>query len=503
MTTKTWLCTTALVCGHLLAAVSAAAAPSAEVCSGSVVVWDHKVRKADREELKVEARVRAFQDLAAQASVRASVVSTDRKASWLNEAEEGTFQERFLSLTTSRSSITITELLHGGEYRYDGNKKRMGVRYCLPQDQFQQARSEIEQEWARIEDQLRDRFADLERAIRDDDLSYASELFPALKSDVSDLVMDREDYTSVLTGKKNTFKGWLELWSDQVRSDRAYASYCVNEARILVDDARLEKAQNFVDEAIKTDRRYVPALELGRTIDQRWSERAQALQSAVSAASVGKESKANRQLEFARSIDREEAVSYGDVRTRVNGLLASFKEDNPRWTVGIDTAYGTLGADPKATYELYADSGYYYDVRVSRPLMLGLTGRVRIGRFLQTWISGSYGTAQASFSSWSEGFMTTGNLKAGFGYRSIRNAGRKMSFQAGAGIAQENAKIKPYVSGLDNQSDSRLGYFARLAIEGRNASFWVEHGFGFKDDNEYSPIVWSDSWMVGFLWSFH
>jgi len=477
-------------------------ASETEICSGSVVVWDHKVRKAEREALKIEAKTRAFQDLATQASVRAAFVSTDRKASWWNDAEGGTFHERFLSLTTSRSAVTITELMHGGDYRYNGNKKRMGVRYCLSRSRFQRARSEIQEEWNRIEAQLRDRFEDLERAIRANDLQYASELFPALKSDVSDLVMDREEYTSVFNGKSNTFKAWLELWSGQVRSERAYAGYCVNQARTLIDEARLEKAQSFVYEAIKTDRHNVPALELDRTIDRRWDERARVLQTAVSAASVGRERKANRQLNLARSIDREEAVNYGDVRTRVDGMLASFKEDNPRWSVGIDTAYGTLGANSKATFDRYAGKGIY-DVRVSNPLMLGLTGRVRIGRFLQTWASGSYGTSQASFGSWSEGFMSTSNFRLGVGYRTIRNARRKMSFQIGGGFVQESAKIKPHVSGLDKQSDGRQGYFARLAVEGRNLSFWVEHGFGFDDVSEPSPIVWSDSWMVGFLWSFH
>ena len=99
--------------------------------------------------------------------------------------------------------------------------------------------------------------------------------------------------------------------------------------------------------------------------------------------------------------------------------------------------------------------------------------------------------------------MSVNNLALGFGYRSIRNADRKLSFQVGGGVAQENAKIKPEIPGLDDQSDSRQAAFVRVAAEGFNATFWVQYGIGFEDETEPSPIVWSDSVVFGVLWSFH
>ena len=360
-----------------------------QVCSGSVIVWDHKVRKAEREALKIEARNRAFQDLAAQASVRAAVLENDERVVRWNDSG---FHERFLSLTNSRSAITITELLHGGEYQFVGDKKNMKVRYCLPHDRFLEARSQVLEEWERIENQIRRRFGDLEKAIERGDLSYARELFPALKSDVTDLVMDREEYTSELTGKTNTFKGWLELWTREVRSERAYADYCVGEAQALIADARLSKAQRFVEEALEADHHNVRAIHLGTVIEKSWDDRNEALREAVSAAAVGKEHQAERLLEKAQSIDKEEVEQFGEARTKVEGLLASFKEDNPRFAIGLDLGYGNMGADSERTFDRYFERGPY-DIKISKPLMLGLTGRVRINRFLQAWASYRRGTA--------------------------------------------------------------------------------------------------------------
>jgi len=99
--------------------------------------------------------------------------------------------------------------------------------------------------------------------------------------------------------------------------------------------------------------------------------------------------------------------------------------------------------------------------------------------------------------------MSFSDVALGIGYRTVRNANRRLSFQIGGGFVSESATIQPNLPDLTDQSDSRTGAFGRIAIEGRHTALWIEHGFGFEDENEESPIVWSDSWIVGLTWSFH
>jgi hypothetical protein len=231
----------------------------------------------------------------------------------------------------------------------------------------------------------------------------------------------------------------------------------------------------------------------------------------VDAAAVGKASSARKQLAEARRIDVDEVIDLGEAETKVEAHLARFQEDNPKWSIGFSLTWGSLGVEPDDTLAQYV-APEYSDADANRPLGIGMQGRIRLGRYLQTWVTGGLRRSNADFGYASDTFMSVTSVGLGIGYRSIRNANRNLtirnanrnlSFQFGGGITNENVTIEADIPGLDDKSDGRAAAFARAAIEGRHTAFWVEHGFGFEDDTEDSPVVWSDTWMIGLTYSFH
>ena len=53
---------------------------------------------------------------------------------------------------------------------------------------------------------------------------------------------------------RSSLRAWLELWSDNARSARAYAAYCTAKAGELVDAGHLSQAEQQLREALAADR---------------------------------------------------------------------------------------------------------------------------------------------------------------------------------------------------------------------------------------------------------
>ena len=498
----------ALCCGVVAGVLSftavAAADPvvsleSPEVCSSRFSAYggDPKLPKGQRLAERERAEERAFLDLAQQAFATGSYherMEIERRVQGDSaHHDDWAFDEDTRLVQAGRKYYGVNELLHGGTYRRDGDDSTLAVRYCLPAERFEAARTELRRERDADVDRMRARFGALERGVTRDDLAWATEEMSSLLGEVQSRVMETETYVSPLTGEEKSFRGWLGQWRTEVQRGSDYAMQIIEEASRKVKEGHLSIADGLLDEAVEADPTNPRARQVRLEIEDRRKERAALLKSALDNATVGKFAAAQRDLDRAEQIDADDAGRLHSTAQAVQGRKTEFFYNNPRARGDLYLAFGGLGADVDAASQAYESA----TAEFANPAPLttvGLSCRVRLGRFGQFVGSGGYGFSDftgGADDTGTDSFYHYGELLAGLGIRTIRTSTRPVSFVALGGVTREFVSIDVSAPGLE-VSDARTGSFARLGAEWKMFTFYMQQGFGFTDpgDPEDSLVRW-------------
>lgn len=484
----------------------AVAGEEAEVCSSRFLAYegDAKVPKGQRLAGRERAEDRAFLDLAQQAFATGSyherieverqvVGDSARPADWI-------FDEDIRLVQAGRKYYGVNDLLHGGTYHSDGDNIRLSIWYCLPAERFDKAREELRRERAEDVGRIRGRLGELEMRVTRDELAWATEEMSSLLGEIQSRVMETEIYTSPLTGEEKSFRGWLAQWRAEVQRRSDYAMQLIEEASRKVKEGHLSIADGLLDEAVEADPTNPRARQVRLQIEDRRTERSRLLKEALDKAAVGKFSAAKKDLERAEQIDADDPARLHAATRAVESRKTEYLYNNPRVRGDFYLALGGLGADVGGASEAYetATAGITYPNILTT---LGLSCRVRLGRYGLFVGSGGYGfsnfTGNAAASG-SDGFYHYAEVLAGLGIRTIRTESRPVSFVALGGVTQEYVSIDVNAPGLES-SDSRAGTFARLAVEWKVFTLYVQQAFGFTDpgDPEDSLVRWHNGTQFG------
>jgi hypothetical protein len=490
----------------LLSFAPAVADDETDVCSSRFIAYegDTKVPKGQRLAGRERAEDRAFLDLAQQAFAAGTYherIEVERKVAGDSaHPADWEFDEDIRLVQAGRKYYGVNELLHGGTYHSDGDSSTLSVWYCLPADQFGRARDELRRERAADVGRIRARLGKLEMRVTRDELDWATEEMSALLGEIQSRVMEIETYTSPLTGEEKSFRGWLAQWRAEVQRGTDYAMQLIEEAGRKIREGHLSIADGLVDEAVKADPTNPRARQVRLEIEDRRAERTRLLGEAVDEASVGKFASAQKDLDQAEQIDVDDPARLHTAARNVESRKTEYLYNNPRVRGDFYLTLGGLGADVDGSSEAYesATSG------ISNPNILttlGLTCRVRLGRYGLFLGSGGYGFSDFSADPSGVGgdsFYHYGELIGGLGIRTIRTARHPVSFVALGGVTREYVSIDVSAPGLES-SDSRTGQFARLAVEWKMLSMYVQQAFGFTDpgDPRDSLVRWHDGTQFG------
>jgi hypothetical protein len=267
-----------------------------------------------------------------------------------------------------------------------------------------------------------------------------------------------------------------------------------------VKEGHLSIADGLLDEAVESDPTNPRARQVRLQIEDRRTERAVLLKEALDKAALGKFSAAQRDLDRAEQIDADDPARLHAATRAVERKKTEYLHNNPRVRGDFYLTLGSLGADVGGASEAY-DTATAGITDPNVLTTLGLSCRVRLGRYGLFVGSGGYGfsnfTGTAAVSD-GDGFYHYAELLAGLGIRTTRTEKRPVSFSALGGLTQEYVSIDVNAPGLE-ASDSRAGAFARLAVEWKVFTLYVQQAFGFTDpgDHEDSLVRWHNGTQFG------
>lgn len=476
-----------LLCATLLmvsSSVPRALDIGSEVCE-EAQAYDSKLGKAERKRREEEARQRARTQLTRRAL---SEALRDRSGPALTDE----------ALEALRYRYRVDERLAEGTFYADGNKLEKEIRYCVPRDVFRQVRADLKQKRREKAEALQRRFAQIERNIDAGELDAASRELSSLKIDVASEELELTPYESVLTERSRPFYVWLFEWGDVVTVGPEYVRAMTDRATELIELGQLEEADRYVVEALKADPENQEAHTLRAEIQDRRNSRVALLDEAEKLAGKGRFGAARRKLEEAGEINSDDPVPLESTIGTVDAMHAEYLQFNRPTTVSLYMAAGSLGADVGGIEDkVLDDTGFASDGTMV--LNFGATGGFRIGRFAMASASGSWGLSQddARFiGGESVDLFELIQLSASAGYRSPRNAKRKISFQVTGGPVWESVKVNTALPSTLGTSDSQLAFFVRVTAEWPTASFFIQHGLGF-DDSPGTVVAWSNKLQVG------
>jgi hypothetical protein len=482
-----------------------------EVCSGRFLAYssDGKVTKDQHLAGRKQAEDRAFLDLAQQAFASGKYyerIEVERNVNGdSSHPDMEGFDEDIRLVQAGREYYSVNDLLHGGTYKSDGDNHTLTVWYCLAADRFAAARAELRRERDADVARMRARLGALEQGLARDELDWAAQEMSALLGEMTSRVMETETYTSPLTGEEKTFRGWLAQWRSETQRGTDYAMQIVEEAARKVKDGHLTAAEGLLDDAVRADPTNPRVRQIRLHIEDLRAQRAALLKGAADKAAVGKIAGARSDLDAAGRIDVDDPKPLGAAGLVIESKSREFQSYNPRVTGAFYLSFWGLGADVDGSAVAY-ESATNNSANPDPLLTLGLSCRVRLGRYGLFVGSGGYGFSK--FRADSGGSNGDGDYKydevlAGFGVRTIRTARRHASFVALGGVTHEHASMDASVPGLES-SDSRNGGFASLAVEWRRLSIYVQQGFGFDDEggSGRSLVKWHDGTQLGLAFIF-
>jgi hypothetical protein len=490
---------------------TAPGAADAEVCSGRFLAYssDKKVAKDRRLSGRAEAENQAFLDLAHRAFASGTYyerIEVERSVKGdSTHPEAGGFDEDLRLVQAGREYYGVNDLLHGGTYDSEGDDRTLTVWYCLPAERFATAQADLRRARQADVARMRARLGALEQGLARDEMDWAAQEMSALLGEMTSRVMETETYTSPLTGEEKTFRGWLAQWRSEVQRGTDYAMQIIEEAAGKVKEGHLAAAGELLDDAVHADATNPRARQLRLHVEDLRAERGALLQGAAHKAAVGKIAEARSDLEEAARIDVDDPGPVREARQAVEQKSKDFQFHNPRVAGTVYLALWGLGADLDGSAAAY-ESATGHDADPDPLLTLGLGCRVRLGRYGLFEGSGGYGFSR--FGAESGGSTGGGDYKhdellAGFGVRTIRTARRHASFVALGGVAHEHASLDLSAPGLES-SDSRHGGFAKLAVEWKALSVYIQQGIGFGGEggSGSSLVKWHNGTQLGLAFVF-
>ena len=476
----------------------------ADECA-EVTAFSTKTKKAQRERLILEAREQAIQELAKQAWSVAVGSEIERRYRRVTGRSGDPGSQRFIEDIAIQENLffsyDVPDLLRDGNHAVNREgKKRATVRYCVSDRVFEEARRHLREKRRQAVENMRERFADIERRIRDRDLGVAARSLATAKIEVQSQVMQYEDYRSRIDNRNQSFYAWLSEWTEEAAAGRDYAAYLTAKANERIDEGHLTQASQYLDQALAADPQLVAAHLKKDEIERIRRDRTRLLRRAVDLAEVGRFSAAKGKVKDAEHLDSDERVSLENTQTTIQGLKAQYRVYNPRASIALYLGVGSLAADTGAIKDRL-NMVTTDQVNGSIPISFGLDLNARIGRHFVYSLSGSFGFSSDDSDSGQTDTEMFDLLQAatGFGVRTVRKEKRKFVFKAIGGIAFEQVSLNIPSGTVFEDSDSQTGAFVRLAMEWPSVMLFVQHGFGFENDEETvdSLIVWSDNLQVG------
>ena len=411
--------------------------------------------------------------------------------------------------TVIRQAWVLPSELQDQTVETRGKGSELELRYCVDEALFLAAQERAEGEHQETVEKHRTLFRQYERSLAqgEGDTRFATRLFFDLEDSVRRLGLESEIYESPLTGERGFFATFLELWADTMRDDQLSAIHYVLRAEKEIENGRLISAHAHVDRALGFAPKNTQALRVQSRIRDLFRERSALLEQAEERAAAGRFSAAKRLIRQAEEIDSEDERSLQDTRDEIEAIRAQYLVYNPTTTLGFNFAVGSLGVDETETLRRFESNVGAQGGNLAGPIFAGMDLTSRIGRMFQFRAGGSFGLGNLEGPNGSvlgnDMFLQYGELSTGFDFRTVRSPRRKVGFQAGAGVAWETVAVKNPFTGSNRESESQTGYYGRIGVEWASLVLFLQHGFGFEEDeNSSSTIAWSDELRFGIGFKF-
>ncbi len=465
----------------LLALLCVGAAEAAEVCERAVA-YTFKMGKAERKLREEEAKVDARDDLARRVWDEA-FRRYGRGAP--KQASDSTIEILLVR-------YKVRELLAGGAYYFEGDKKNKRVAYCVPRDQYDQVKSHLRAQRDETVREVLDKFGELERLLEEGERETAGEVLTQLEIEVLNEGLEEVQY------RDRSLELWLEDWTDRVEKGGHFVDSMLTRAEDLIEIGRLDEADRYVQAALETDRSSARGRELRNKIQDLRLERADLLDEAEKMASVGRFDDAQKRLERAEKIYSDDPLPLEATIKKIDGLRAAYLQYNPKRTMMIFTALNSLGADTGLVEQRVAEA-IGRDVEATVPLNIGFGANFRCGRFMVLSTSLSFGASNdqsLGVGGQQPVLHTLMQLTGGVSYRTVRKPTRKIGFQFGGGVVWEQMDVDVNINQLKN-SDSQFAFFVQAMIEWGQGAFFLRHGLGFNDIPDGALVGWSNKLQIG------
>jgi hypothetical protein len=466
------------------------------VCSSRLLAYEKSGRlsRAEKRSAVEIGRREAAMDLAARAwmegiSYRHSVRVLD-----------GSKDDRE-SVRSTRLIRRFPPELSQGEYRESHDDKGTWVEYCVPSAKFEAAERRLRAERQQDEAQIRAVLAQIDRDLRDGNLSRASQAISEGIALVNERVLDDVLYQSPLSGEQRTAYVWLQRWQEQAGRDASYVQHLTAQASSLLANHRLQSAKDMYGRIQAIDARNVPAAEGLASITALQARRTDLLSQALGYADRGRFAAADARVDEARGIDVEDLGPVIETETAVAGKRAAFLSVNPRGTIGLGALVGNIGFDDNATQNSISDA-LDWETSVGSGTGIFLSGTYRFARTFRLFAAGEWADAPVSLDlPWGDEPQASIRLKtlmAGVDYRTIHPASGRPAFIVGVGVARIDGEYNDFTVEPLSPSGSATGGYIQLAMEGRYLQLFVRHGLGFSGSDEPNQgLGWTDGTVFG------
>jgi hypothetical protein len=454
-----------------------------EICT-EIEAYSMKTGKAERRKLEEEARHDAFTAMAEKL--------------WVESFPDSAVPSSRSAFAALRARYEVNAKIEGGRYGAIGDKHARSIEYCLPIKLYERAQQSLRARRASVIDAMNLRFFNLEGQIAAGETEAATRQIATLRADVITESLQFSSYRSERQDREQAYRAWLLEWSEQLPAGPELLRELTDRAQRLMEQGQLGAADRYVNEALEIDRTDAAARELRYEIQERRTRQAEALVAAQELARDGRYEAAEWKLAEARDLGADDAGLLEETQKTIDGLRAADRVFNPPMRAQFFMTMGSLGVDSSRVEDrVQEDTGL--DVSASTPMSLGAGGSFRVGRKAITNITASWGFSQAT------NFTVNGDplslfdvfqVTAGAGYATRRSADRSFSFQFTGGVAWERVDVDGNFADQVLDSADQGGYYLRFAAERKNLILFVQHGFGFEDE-EGSLVGWSNKFQFG------
>ena len=470
-----------------------------QVCE-QVEAYSLRLGKAERKQREEEAKHEAFSAMAERVWAEAFNARPVSPGALREEpaGADPAIPASKRAFATLRRRYRLNERLAGGRYQSSGDRSQKYVAYCLPEPTYRRVRDDLRAERLAVVQSLRTRFEELETLIEMGDIEAASLELAALRVDVVIEAVELAVYHSERQDRTRAFHVWLLEWGDVVPRGPGLVLNLTARAARLMERGLLGEADRYVSEALEIDRADEDARRLRIEIQERRNLQADLAWEARDLASRGHYPAAERKLDEARALGRDDAGLLEDAANAIDGLHAADLAYNPHRRILVFASFGAMGADTGRIEQRVAeDSGLIVDA--AAPLSIGGGANFRVGRLFLVGCTGSFGFAEATNFTVGRNpriFYDLLQLTASAGLATRRGPRRSFSYQVTGGFVWERVDVDSFFTATLDDAGSQSAFFVRFAAERKHLSLFVQHGFGFEDEPG-SLVGWDNKTQFG------